>query len=118
MQLNFCRYRRAGFSYVRTTTNVQIPGFKDEDTYDEVVERGARGLGITNLENLQFVVSGGVVKDTPCENGEEWTLGGYVEGIGGQNVRGKKTFGLFVPNSDEEGEEEEVCELFLCQICF
>ena len=44
-------------------------------TYDEVVERGARGLGINNLENLQFVVSGGVVKNTPYENGEEWTLG-------------------------------------------
>ena len=108
MQLNFCRYRRAGFSYVRTTTNVQIPGFRDEDSYDEVVERGARGLGLKNLENLQFVVSGGVVKNTPSESGEEWTLGGYIEGIGGQNVRGKKTFGLFVPDSDDEGEEEEV----------
>ena len=35
------------------------------------------------------MVTGGVVKNTPCENGEEWTLGGYVEGIGGQSVRGK-----------------------------
>ena len=97
---------------------MQIPGFKDEDTYDEVVERGARGLGIKNLENLQFVVSGVVVKNTPYENGEGWTLGGYVEGMGGQNVRGKKTFGLFIPDSDEEEEEEEVCIYFCVEYVF
>ena len=60
------------------------------------------------MSNLQFVVSGGIVKDTPLDDGESWTLGGYVEGIGGQNVRGKKTFGICVPDSDEEENEEEV----------
>ena len=29
-----------------------------------------------------------------------------MEGIGGQNVRGKKTFGLFVPDSDDEDRDE------------
>ena len=101
MQLNFCRYRRAGFSCVI------IPGFRDDDTYDEVVEKGARGLGLKNLENLQFVVSGGVVNDAPLDGGEKWTLGGYVEGIGGQAVRGKKTFGLLVMENDDE--DDEVC---------
>ena len=107
--MNFCRYRRVGFSYVRTTTkNVKIPQFKDYDTYDEVIEKGVRGLGLNSTQNLQFVVSGGIVKDSPLNNGDQWTLGGYVEGIGGQNVRGKKTFGLFVPDSDDE-DRKVVC---------
>ena len=52
------------------------------------------------------MVSGGIVKDSPLNDGDQWTLGGYVEGIGGQNVRGKKTFGLFVPDSDDEDRDE------------
>ena len=74
-----CRYRRAGFSYVRTTTNVQIPGFKDCDTYDEVIEKGAQGLGLSSTQNLQSVVSGGIVKDSPLNVGDQWTLGGLLE---------------------------------------
>lgn len=94
---------------MRTTTNVQVPGFRNNDTYEDVVERGARGLGLTNLDNVQFVVSGGIVHNTPFEDGEPWTLGRYVEGIGGQAVRGKKTFGLLVLDSDEE---DEVCSFY------
>ena len=52
------------------------------------------------------MVSGGIVKESPLNDGDQWTLGGYVEGIGGQNVRGKKTFGLFVPDSDDEDRDE------------
>jgi len=73
--------------------------FKDGDTYTEVVEKSARGLGLQRMSNLQFVVSGGIVKDTPLDDGESWTLGGYVEGIGGQNVRGKKIFGIYRPGA-------------------
>ena len=29
-------------------------------------------------------------------------MGSYVEGIGGENVRGKKTFGIFVSDSGDE----------------
>ena len=76
--------------------------------YTEVVEKGACGPGLQCMSNLQFVVSGGIVKDTPLDGGESWTLGGYVEGIGGQNVRGKKTFGIYVPDSDDKEDEEEV----------
>ena len=102
LQLNFCRYRHAGFSYVSTTTNVQVPGFTDDDTYSEVVERGARDLAIkTDIDELQLAVSGGVVNDCPLQGEEQWTLGRYVEEIGGQAVRGKKTgkktFGIYLP---------------------
>ena len=43
--------------------------------------------------------------DAPLQNGRIWTLGGYVEEIGGVSARGKKTFGLYVPNDLEETDE-------------
>lgn len=109
LQLNLCRYRRARYSYLRTSANIQVPGFSDCDTYSDVVARGAQGLGITaNIENLQLVVSGGVVNDSPLQGGESWTLGGYVKEMGGQAVRGKKTFGIHVMDSADEDDIEEV----------
>ena len=69
------------------------------------MEKAARALGLRNLEDVQFIVSGGIVKDTSVEDGELWTLGKYVEVIGGQAVRGKKTFGLLVPDSDDEEDQ-------------
>ena len=71
-----------------------------------MIEKAARGLGVTKVENVQFVVSGGIVNNTSIDDEEQWTLGRYVEGIGGQAVRGKKTFGLMVPESDSDEEEE------------
>ncbi len=93
---------------MRTTANSQVPGFKDSDTYKEVVARGARGLGIIcGIDDLQFVVSGGVVIDSPLQGVEPWTLGAYVNEIGGQAARGKKAFGLCL--LDDGAEEQEVC---------
>ena len=95
---------------MRTTSNVQVPGFCDGYSYLDVVERGARGLGIQtqDIKNLKLVVSGGLVCDTPLEDGKPWTLGQYVCEIGGQAARGKKTFGIHAPESDNEDEGEEV----------
>ena len=73
-----------------------------------MVEKGARGLGLHYTSELQFVVSGGIVKATPLDNGNPRTLGAYVEGIGGKSVRGKKTFGIFVPDFSDDEDEEEV----------
>ena len=73
-----------------------------------MVEKGARGPGLKNVRDVQFVVSGGVVQDVPLDDVNPWTLGHYVEGIGGQNVRGKKTFGLYVPDSEDEEPDEQV----------
>lgn len=47
-------------------------------------------MGLTIQSKLQFVVSGGIVKATLLDDGNPWTLGAYMEGIGGQSVRGGK----------------------------
>ena len=50
-------------------------------------------------------MSGGAVVDAPLHSGNLWTLGGYVEEIGGVSARGKKTFGIYVPYDVEETSE-------------
>ena len=106
IQLNFCRYRKAGLTYRRTTGNFQISGFSDDNTYQEVVAQGARGLKINaDTADLHLVVSGGLVMDDPLQDGKPWTLGGYVQEIGGVSARGKKTFGIYIPLDVEEDDE-------------
>ena len=108
LQLNICRYRKSGLTLRKTSGSIQVSGFTNADTYKDVIERSMKGLSISSLHaNLELVVSGGIVRDTPLEHGEPWTLGGYVDEIGGSSVRGKKCFGIYVPIDTEEEEEYE-----------
>ena len=75
--------------------------------YGDVVIKGAKGLDIkAEPEDLFLIVSNGLVVDTPLRCNKPWTLGNYVEEIGGVSVRGKKIFGISIPI---DVEEEEVC---------
>ncbi len=81
----------------------------DEHSYQEVVERGAKGLNVrANPAELLLVVSSGLVVDAPLHDGNAWTLGGYVQEVGGVSARCKKTFGIYLPVDDEE--EHSVCK--------
>ena len=60
------------------------------------MKRAMRGLDIEGeLETVELIVSGGLVKDAALQDGSPWSLGGYVKEIGGSSARGKKTFGLY-----------------------
>ena len=108
MQLNFAKYRRGGqYSYkMLEPGRVQIPGFTDSDVYADVVAKGAKGLGIEDpTDNLRLIVSSGLVMDSPLSSGKRWTLGEYVAELGGAQVRGKRTFGICIPDSEHDDEE-------------
>ena len=112
LQLNFCRYRKAGLTYRRSTANVQIPGFTDSNTYKELLAKGSRGLGIdASITDLQLIVSGGLVNDIPLHQGEPWSLGAYIQEIGGVSVRAKKTFGIY--NVLDDDDEQSVSQKFV-----
>lgn len=86
---------------------VQVPGFHNNDTYIDVVTKGARGLDIdATPDRLFLIVSNGLVRDVPLPSGQPWTLGNYTDEFGGAQVRGKRTFGIYVPIDVEEEEEE------------
>ena len=103
--INFAKY--CLFSYKMTPPGkVQVPGFCNTDTYQEIIAKGAQGLGIhAPTERLSLMVSNGLVRDAPLPGGQQWTLGNYTEEFGGVQARGKHTFGIFV--SIEVGEEKE-----------
>ena len=48
----------------KMTTNIQVVGFANTDTYPDVLEKAAKGLGITSWDMLSLVCSGGVVPET------------------------------------------------------
>ena len=89
----------------KKTTNIQVVGFCDTDTYTDVLEKAAKGLGLdTDASQCTLVCSGGVVREALiC--GKQWTLGEYIKYNGGTSNRSKKVWGLLV----EEEEDDEPC---------
>lgn len=112
LQLNFAKYERSGrFGYKMVPPGkIQVPGFANSDTYQEVTAKGARGLGLrTSSERLHLIVSNGLIRDAPLPSGLPWTLGNYVNEFGGVQARGKRTFGIYMPYDvvDEEDNYNE-----------
>lgn len=99
-QLNFAKYERSGrFAYKMIPPGkIQVPGFSNSDTYQEVLAKGADGLGLTtSSECLKLIVSNGLIRNAPLPSGLPWTLGNYIHEFGGVQARGKRTFGIYMP---------------------
>lgn len=85
----------------KTTTNVQVTGFSDSDTHQEVVSKGGNGLDIKcDVSELLLVCSSGIVRDVPIF-GKQWTLGGFTAQNGGTANRSKKVWGVLCPIEDD-----------------
>ena len=82
LQLSFAGYNRAGkFGYkILTPGKVQVPGFTEADTHQQVTMRGAKRLRIDRpIDQLSLLISSSLVKDTPLPSGKPWTLGNYIQ---------------------------------------
>ena len=85
---------------------VQIPGFLDTDSHTDVIRKGAAGLGVhVSQDHLSLLVSNALLKDV-LPSGKPWTLGNYTAEFGGIQVRGKHTFGIYVPYYREDETDE------------
>ncbi len=88
---------------------VQVPGFCDDDTHQDVIFKAAKGLDIkASAEPLSLVMSSGLVKNMPLSSGKPWTPGSFVKELGGAQVRGNRTFGVCLPSSSSDEEEEDM----------
>ena len=53
-----------------TPGKIHTPGFKNEDSHDDVIRKGAKGLGITSTtDHLSLLVSCCLVRDAPLSSG-------------------------------------------------
>ena len=87
------KYRCVLKGYKKTTRNTQVVGFTDTDTHQDVIERGARGLGIKyDFKQLALLCSGDLVPNFLSED-IPWTLGEYIRLNGGTSNRSKKSWG-------------------------
>ena len=90
---------------------IQIPGFRNTDSHRDVIVKGAKGLGVeASPDDLFLIVSNGMIRDAPLTSGQPWTLGGYTKEFGGVQVRGKRTFGIYIPELEDEEEITEDSE--------
>ena len=101
VQLNFAKFRRQIKGLRKTTANIQVVGFTDNDTYEEVLYKGATGLDIKcDIANLSLVCSNGIVHNTLILE-KTWTLGEFIHQNGGTVNRSKKVWGVLCPVDDE-----------------
>jgi len=54
------------------------------------------------------LVSNCLVRDAPLASGKPWTLGNYTMEFGGVQVRGRCTFGIYIPMDVDEEEEFDI----------
>lgn len=95
--MNFARYRRHLSGFRKTTTNTQIIGFTESDSYQNVLTKASKGLGLhCKLSLLQLMCSGGMIPESPIED-RPWTLGRFIKHNGGVQNRSKKVWGVNVP---------------------
>ena len=81
---------------------MQVVGFTDKDSHNDVLKKGANGLGLKcNLDLLQLLCSGGIVLNSPIGD-NLWTLGEYIKQHGGNQNRSKKVWGINVPIDYED----------------
>ena len=104
VQLNFAKVRRHLKGYKKTTTNTQVVGFSESDSYADVLMKASGGLSIKcDLKELRLICSGGLVKDSEI-NGQPWSLGQYIIQIGGNQNRSKRVWGVYIPTGFDEAE--------------
>lgn len=65
-------------------------------------------------DRLQFLVSNGLVTNGPLQDRKPWTLGNFIEELGGAQAKSKRMFGVCVPPileiSDDDLEDvDNVC---------
>ena len=93
MLAEFCEVQAATKGLRKTTANIQVVGFSDIDTYDEVLEKGAKGLGVKcDKSLLALICSNGSIPNAPIDD-LPWTLGEYIKYNGGTQNRSKKSVG-------------------------
>lgn len=81
---------------------MQVVGFTNDNTYQDILSRAASGLGLKcDLSLLRLLCSGGVIPDVPI-GGKPWTLGEFIRQNGGSQNRGKKSWGVDVPIGHED----------------
>ena len=60
---------------------MQVVGFTDKDSHNDILKKGANGLGLKcNLDVLQLLCSGSIVLNSPIGDNPS-TLGEYIWGI-------------------------------------
>ena len=77
---------------------MQASGFSLLDTYEQVVHRAGRALGVDyKKKGACIVVNQGRVANVSTTDDNAWTLGGYLYESGGHMRKNKLRLGIYVP---------------------
>ena len=76
----------------------RVSGFRPSDTYSTTILKATSTLNCDHDEIKEkgtLVIGRARVMNSPLQNGQPWTLGGYLEELGGSR---RMTIGVYFPN--------------------
>lgn len=87
--------KNKGNGFKRTGESFRVSGFKESDSYDTALQKAVAPLLVQKVHYNKpyLVVASGRVVGVPLQNGDSWTLGGYLKEMGGST---RRTLGVYL----------------------
>ena len=100
--MNVCRMTKSKKDgYKRVGDNYRVPGFTHSDTYDGTVRKALLPIlgsdatsSSTNYSQYSLIIGCGRVVNQALQDGKQWTLGRYLDDLGGSK---RVTIGVYIP---------------------
>eukprot|EP00731_Ephydatia_muelleri_P031428 Em0022g942a len=102
--MNVCRMKKnKSDGYKRQGEVHRVSGFMHEDNYDTTLRKAVAPLldKAANYNKCHLVMAGGRVSNLPLISKQRpWSLGGFMEELGGFEKGKRLVIGVYVPNDD------------------
>jgi hypothetical protein len=91
--------------YKRLGEKLRVSGLLGSDNYDAILTKAATGLGVNTTCSSEagccIVLGSAKVLNCPLQNGLPWTLGAYLDELGGSK---KLILGIYLPDDVSDFE--------------
>eukprot|EP00731_Ephydatia_muelleri_P003305 Em0001g3305a len=90
-------------TYKRIGDCLRVSGFRSTDTYKDTLQKATSSFDdAAQADAGTLIISMGRVANCPLQNGKPWTLGGYLDELGGSR---RITIGVYLPNDTSSDEQ-------------
>eukprot|EP00731_Ephydatia_muelleri_P012886 Em0007g196a len=95
--MKVCRMEKTrNKTYKRIGDCLRVSGFRSTDTYKDTLRKATSSFDdAAQADAGTLIISMGRVANCPLQNGKPWTLGGYLDELGGSR---RITIGVYLPN--------------------
>ena len=97
-KMKVCRMEKTRYKIYKCIGDcLRVSGFRSTDTYKDTLRKATSSFDdAAHTDAGTLIISMGRVANCPLQNGKPWTLGGYLDELGGSR---RITIGVYLPVS-------------------